>query len=74
MEPVLAELRRRIPPDVRWVDIDITLDPEIARRHNVLGAPTVLGFDDGVPVARANGYHGLDALRARLAPLLSPRP
>lgn len=63
--PVAAYMERSGLPAV-FVDVDAEEGLSLARRHNVLSTPTVLGLDgEGKEAFRA---HGLGELKARLEP------
>ena len=53
---------------MRIVDIDSEDVAALAARYNVRAAPTLILFEDGVEVARCNGFQSVSMLRAWVTP------
>jgi thiol-disulfide isomerase/thioredoxin len=67
---VLSELADQLPR-VRHIDIDLTNQPELAGRYNILQTPTTFILDgSGTVQARIGGAPRREALRDRLDEIL----
>ena len=61
LAPILEELAAETPT-VRFVAVDIDQSPELARRYDVRGVPTLLLFESGELLARQVGTQPKAAL------------
>jgi len=64
------QLRERAAEPLHIIDVDSEDVPEIAARHNVRAAPTLILFKDGTEVTRCNGFQSIGMLREWVAPHL----
>ncbi|MGM9998595.1 MAG: thioredoxin [Candidatus Bruticola sp.] len=54
--PVIEEMAETYNGQIKFVKIDTDESPNVARRYEVKGIPTLLIFKNGQPVARSVGY------------------
>lgn len=73
MEPVLAGLEHE-RDDVRFAQVDVDAEPEIAARYGVLSMPTFVVFRGGTPVARLVGARPKRRLAAEIDAALTAAP
>lgn len=67
LEPVLEGIAREHAGRVKVVRIDADAEPEIARRYNVRGFPTVIAIEGGVERARHLGVTNAKTLLGMLS-------
>ena len=53
--PILKEAKDRLGDDVRIIKIDVDKNPDVARRFNVQGVPTLILFKQGQVKWRQSG-------------------
>jgi thioredoxin 1 len=71
--PHLETLRGRLPDTYRQITVDVSADPDTARRYGVLTAPTTVLVDCNGTVRAVNaGVATADRLAAQLAQIESP--
>ncbi|MCD4821668.1 MAG: thioredoxin fold domain-containing protein [Methanococcoides sp.] len=70
MGPVFEKLAGEYESKVKFIKIDLKSSPEIGKRFNILGVPTLLFFKDGNLVNNVVGYTNEDKLREHLDNLL----
>jgi len=66
MVPVFEALAREFAPEVRFGRVNADDEPELVRRWNVEGLPTILLFERGRLVDRLTGAFPFDTLDRRL--------
>lgn len=74
LTPVLHALAVEQADRLRIVEVDIDESPELALRHQLLSAPTMVLYVDGRPVHTLVGARGRVRLIEDLAPYLSGSP
>ena len=70
LTPVLHALAAEQEDRLRIVEVDIDESPDLALRHQVLSAPTMVIYLDGQPVHTMVGARGRARLLQDLAPYL----
>lgn len=70
LTPVLHALAEEQADRLRIVDVDIDESPDLARRYQVLSAPTMVLHVEGRPVVQLVGARGRARLLEDLAPYL----
>jgi thioredoxin 1 len=73
IEPVLTELAAEEADRLAVLRVDVDEQPELARRHGVLGMPSLLLFVGGVERLRLVGTRPKRRLVAELADVLGER-
>src|SRR5262245_43443859 len=66
VEPILADLAAQWSDRLRVVRLDVDANPQVTRRYEVMGMPTLIVFRDGEPVLRLLGFRGRNHLMAEL--------
>ncbi len=69
LSPRLDQLAGSFTNEIKFVKINVDESPNLSRRFNIQGIPTLLFFKDGKVVDRVVGLLSSDALRARLESL-----
>lgn len=70
LTPVLHQVAAEQAGHLVVAEVDIDADPELALRHRVMSAPTMVLFVDGQPVCTLVGARGRARLLADLEPHL----
>jgi thioredoxin 1 len=70
LEPVLAGIAAEQAGKLRIGRLDVEASPEIARRFEINGLPTLILLQDGVPRKRISGTKSKSALVEELAEFL----
>lgn len=73
MKPVLGELAAE-RSDVRFVEVDVDAQPELAARYGVLSMPTFVVFRGGAPIASLVGARPKKRFAADLDAALAGAP
>ncbi|MBR1422809.1 MAG: thioredoxin family protein [Ruminococcus sp.] len=55
LSPVIAELEEKLP-EVRFVKINIAYEKELTEKYDVMSAPTLILFKNGVEADRRTGF------------------
>jgi thioredoxin 1 len=71
--PVLAQIATEEVDRLKVVSLDVDANPEITRRHGVLGMPTLMLFVNGEAVIQLVGARPRAAILRELEPHLSVR-
>ncbi len=66
MAPVLDEIARERAGEIIVAKLDTDQSPEVARRFQIQGVPTLIVFREGQPVARQTGALPRPAIEAML--------
>jgi thioredoxin 1 len=72
VRPILAGLAEQWAGVLDVVEVDVHAHPDLGRRYDVLGTPTLVLFRDGEPVRRVVGARGRGYLLEVLAEVVSP--
>ena len=62
LEPIVNQLAEEWKGKVRVVKVELDDNPNLVIQYQVMGAPTLLLFDQGRPVERVIGYQSRDRL------------
>jgi thioredoxin 1 len=62
MEPAFQQIRQKYAGEVEVLKINADESPEILKSLNVMGIPTVMGFNHGKQVVRRTGMQTAEAL------------
>jgi thioredoxin 1 len=68
--PILDEIAAEHPGKVRIAKLNVDDNPDIARRFDVMGIPTLILFQDGQPAKRMVGAKGKGQILSELADIL----
>ncbi len=55
LHPIMAELADEMPDQVKIVEVDVGVSPEIAQKYAVVSVPQILFFKNGEMVERVVG-------------------
>jgi thioredoxin 2 len=66
MAPVLDEIARERAGEIIVAKLDTDRSPDVARRFEIQGVPTLIVFREGQPVARQSGLLARPAIEAML--------
>jgi thioredoxin len=69
LAPMLDELAGQFSGRIKFVKVNVDESPELSRRFQIEGIPTLLFFKDGKLVDRSVGLPSADALKSRLESL-----
>ena len=61
--PVLEEVSEEFP-DIEFVKVNVDENMDLAEKLGIMSIPTVYLFQDGIPVARMNGYRDKGGVKA----------
>ena len=66
IEPILAEIAGQRRGELRIVRVDVDVNPDLARRYEVMSMPTLMLFAGGEPVMRLVGARGRGQMLAEI--------
>jgi thioredoxin 1 len=64
--PILEQLAKRVGEKARIIKVDVDRNPQVARKYQVQGVPTLLIFQSGKILWRGSGLRQADELEQRL--------
>ena len=62
LTPILKELAEELKDKVKFREVDISLERDIAVSHSILSVPAILIFKNGQKVKQLNGFIPKDKL------------
>jgi thioredoxin 2 len=66
MAPIYERVASELEPEIRFLKVDTEAEHELAAPYNIRSIPTLVLFEDGVPVARQAGAMDAESLRSWL--------
>jgi len=73
LHPILEELQQEQKGKVKIVQVDCDESPELSSRYSVMSMPTVILFNDGVPVEKLVGLRPKEVYRTLLGRYMNER-
>jgi thioredoxin 1 len=64
--PILEQLAKRVGEKARIIKVDVDRNPQVARKYQVQGVPTLQIFQSGKILWRGSGLRQADELEQRL--------
>jgi thioredoxin 1 len=68
--PILKEVADELGNKVKVIKIDVDKNPELARKYNIMGVPTLMVFKDGRMKYRQAGLHSKPQLMSVIVNIL----
>ena len=72
LKPIIDQIARKYQGRLSIGVVDDDASPEIREQFGVMGLPTLILFQNGVPVERIVGYTPRERIEAKLLPYLQP--
>jgi thioredoxin 1 len=68
--PILKEVAGELGNKVKVIKIDVDKNPDLARKYNIMGVPTLMVFKDGRMKYRQAGLHSKPQLMSVIENIL----